>query len=83
MLQTRSRNLFNKQQVAAAQDLLLEGLRELGVDLRSSYTQEEVDKRHHITRARMLEVGMDHMRNLPSDSDPDSNLRNALLSEYV
>jgi hypothetical protein len=81
MLQTRSRNLHSKNELAAAQDLLFEGLRELGVNLQSSYSEEEVDRCHYITRAKMLEFGVDRIRSLPAASDAQCNLRNALLSE--
>jgi hypothetical protein len=81
MLQTRSRNLHSRQQLAAAQELLLDGLRELGTHLKSEYSEEEVDERHRSVREQILEFGLDNIRNLAPVTDGICNLRNILLSE--
>lgn len=83
MLQTKARNLFSQQLVAEGMGCLLSGLRELGIHINSSYTQEEFKARHAETRQRILDVGIDHIKNLPLAEDEMHNLRSALLSEYA
>jgi hypothetical protein len=82
MLQTRSRNLHHRQQLAEAQELLFDGLRELGISLKSEYSDEEVDERHRTIRKKLLDFGLDNIRNLPPATDEICNLRNVLLAEY-
>jgi hypothetical protein len=83
MLRTKARNLHSKQQLAAGEDILFEGLRELGVHLKSKYSQEEVEECHRVIRTKMLDFGLNNIRQLQvaPASDTLSNLRNTLLSE--
>ena len=83
MLQTRSRNLFSRRQLAAGMECLLDGLRELGVDLKSEYSGDEVKTRHLFIRQNILDAGLEHIKDMPVAENEICNLRSTLLSEYA
>jgi hypothetical protein len=83
LLQTKSRNLYSRSQVTAGMMCLLEGLRELGIDLKTDYTKDEVDTRHHEVREQLRHLSFEKLRSMDLASDAICNLRHVLLSECV
>lgn len=83
MLQTKSRNLFSRRQLAAGMECLLDGLRELGVDLKGEYSEDEAKTRHLAIRQDILDAGLEHIKDMPVAENETCNLRSTLLSEYA
>lgn len=79
--QIQARNMFSKRDWVAGLEILLDGLRDLGVFLKTEYTEDESRRRHMECREMIIGFGVENIRNIPVATDQECHLCNTLLSE--
>ena len=79
--QIQARIIFSKQDWAAGLEVLLDGLRDLGISIKMDHTDEEARSRYWECREMITGHGVEDIRNIPIATDQQCHLCNTLLSE--